>query len=175
MGRKHVDRVGHSYGSLTVICRDGATGDRKGIATWRCRCACGAETVVRGDHLSSGNTTTCGVCISKWHRMRRERHGQTNTPEYKIWVGIWARCTNPNTEGFANYGGRGISVCAEWESFSAFRHDMGARPSPVHSVDRIDNDKGYEPGNCRWATPSQQRLNQRKRRHEHATSGFEAP
>src|SRR6476659_2464041 len=92
-------------------------------------------------------------------RLPRERHGAHRTPEYRIWCGMLARCRNPRIERYPLYGGRGISVCEKWHRFSAFFADMGPRPSPRHSIDRIDNDGNYEPGNCRWATPIEQRRN----------------
>jgi hypothetical protein len=87
--------------------------------------------------------------------------GRTGTTtEYKIWCGIITRCTNPRSAGFARYGGRDITICPRWRaSFSAFLEDVGARPSRGHSIDRIDNDRGYEPGNVRWVTNSEQQRN----------------
>jgi hypothetical protein len=92
----------------------------------------------------------------------KEKHGWYGTPEYKIWVSMIQRCHNPNNAGYANYGGRGIAVCSSWRlSFTAFLFDMGTRPDPSRSLDRIDNDGHYEPGNCRWATLKEQRANRR--------------
>lgn len=90
-------------------------------------------------------------------------------PEYGIWQGIWTRCRNPKRKDYVHYGARGVTVCDRWRSFDAFLADMGARPSSRHSVERIDNARGYEPGNCRWATHTEQVRNQR-RRHDN-TSG----
>lgn len=90
-------------------------------------------------------------------------HGMSYSPEYKAWMNTKDRCTNPNYKGFAQYGGRGISVCDRWaNSFENFFADMGERPSPSHSVDRINNDLGYSPDNCRWASLEQQARNRGK-------------
>jgi hypothetical protein len=89
--------------------------------------------------------------------MNRERHGMNNTPEHRAWVGMKQRCTNQRKRDYQWYGARGITVCAEWTlSFSAFYAHIGPRPTPAHSVDRIDGKKGYEPGNVRWATKQEQ-------------------
>jgi hypothetical protein len=94
-------------------------------------------------------------------------HRLSNTPEYNSWVGMKGRCLNEHGPDFRLYGGRGIAVCERWrDSFEAFYTDMGPRPSPMHSIDRFPNNDGhYEPGNCRWATPREQRLNQRPPSH----------
>jgi hypothetical protein len=95
------------------------------------------------------------------------KHGEGSngkeTPEYRTWSAMLSRCRNPNHAGYANYGGRGITVCARWDDYATFLADMGRRPSPQHSLDRIDNEQGYAPENCRWATWVEQNNNQRTR------------
>jgi hypothetical protein len=98
---------------------------------------------------------------------RRFVHGYTvggNSPTYRCWSAMLTRCTNPNFPGFQRYGAQGITVCERWRSFDAFLEDMGERPSPGHSIDRIDGARGYEPGNCRWADHREQCRNRKTTR-----------
>jgi hypothetical protein len=117
---------------------------------WACKCRCGTENVVPTQSLTSGASKSCG-CDYK----RLSRH-----PEYCVWALMKSRCTNPKDKGYHRYGGRGISVCDRWIlSFEDFLNDMKPRPTPVHSIDREDNDGNYEPDNCRWATSKEQGRN----------------
>lgn len=94
----------------------------------------------------------------------RAIHGRSKTPEYNVWIKIKQRCFNKNGKDYPDYGGRGITVCDRWLTFENFFSDMGERPSPTYSIDRINNDGNYEPRNCRWATPNQQARNRRVRK-----------
>lgn len=125
-----------------------------------CRCDCGAVKAFRLPLLRNGKTKSCGCFGLESRRARATVHGGTGTVEYRIWMGMKARCADLEDE---SYGGRGIRVCERWlESFAAFLEDMGPRPSPEHSIDRFPNQNGnYEPGNCRWATAKEQGRNRR--------------
>lgn len=157
--RKRIDISGQRFGKLIAVSRCN-TGSRH--TKWTCRCDCGATTDVRLDCLRSGASKSCG-CSSV---VPPKSHGMSGTPDYKTWIGMIARCTDQNHKSYHNYGGRGISVCERWaNSIEMFIADMGPRPTQKHTIDRVDNDGNYEPGNCRWATTKEQGRNKRVNRY----------
>lgn len=134
---------------------------------WLCLCDCGTKKLVAGSGLRGGGTYSCGcrrVDLKIKHGHNRKPGGKRDrSSAYSRWSAMWQRCENPKYKQFADYGGRGITVCERWRDFAAFLEDMGEPPEGM-TLDRIDNSRGYEPANCRWVTRSEQQMNKRNNR-----------
>jgi hypothetical protein len=158
--------IGQQFGQVTVLTR--IENSAAGKTRWLCVCACGKRFPSVGASLIQGQTVSCGCHKTRLVRIRSRKHAMSGTPEYSAWQGMQARCYNPKNARFAYYGGRGITVCDRWrQSFQAFYEDIGPRPNAKYSLDRIDYDGPYAPGNVRWADWHTQRMNQRKHRPFH--------
>ena len=168
-----IDLTGQRFNRWTVLHqapRLDASSAKK--VHWRCVCDCGIEAVVVSGNLVSGLSKSCGCLHSELAAKRRFKHGFTskeNWESYKSEHGTWRsmiqRCTDETNPHYKHYGGRGITICARWlQSFANFIEDIGKKPDRSYSIERINNDGNYEPGNCRWATRSEQMLNQRRSR-----------
>jgi len=157
MGR-FIDLTGQRFGRLVVR----ELKERKLPFYWVCDCDCGGINIVQGGHLKNGNVKSCG-CIAKEATAKRSiKHGMHSTAEYKTWQQMKERCLNQKGKDFHKYGGRGISICDAWvHSFESFLAHVGKRPAGCKSLDRINNNGDYSPGNVRWATPAQQSRNTR--------------
>ena len=153
MGLKAKDLTGTRYGRLIAKYRVGT----KQPAMWMCLCDCGTEKLIWDADLKRGKSKSCGCFKKEIDIINATTHGMTGTKEYSSWLHIIQRCKNPNNDFYHRYGGRGISISKEWENdFSKFYADVGPCPGRGYSIDRIDNEKGYEAGNVRWATQETQ-------------------
>lgn len=136
-------------------------------ARWRFKCDCGGTAVILANSVRRGITKSCGCLLAETAAAKGHAsvvHGMSDTQIYFVWHGMINRCCNPKDKHYRDYGGRGIKVCVRWREFANFYADVGARPSPAHQLDRIDNDGNYEPGNVRWGTPKEQSRNRRSNR-----------
>lgn len=133
---------------------------------WKCLCDCGTEVEIDGYRLKTGGTTSCGCALSELIVAMKTKHGHSpksgGSVEYSTWSTMKQRCQDVSSKSYPRYGGAGVTVCARWADFSNFLADMGLRPTAEHSIDRFPDAAGnYEPGNCRWATRSEQARNKK--------------
>lgn len=165
---KPIDLTGKKFGNLLVSRQAERTSK---FVQWVCFCDCGKEVIVRGDHLRSGNTKSCG-CTRKKKIAERNRkclvkykktHGKSGSRTYAVWASMVSRCTREKDKSYKHYGGRGIALCDDWHVFSNFLRDMGEAPDD-HTLERVDNDGNYETSNCKWVTSYHQSRNRRNNR-----------
>jgi len=150
--------VGRRFDRLVVLGFDSRRGPQKTRLYWLCLCDCGTLTAVQQGNLTSKQVRSCGCLGTE----ARTTHGLSTIPEFKLYHAIKQRCYNKNYKGYERYGGRGVRICRRWMRFENFIADMGRRPSRKHSVERLNNNKGYSPDNCVWTLPHQQTRNTRR-------------
>ncbi len=153
---KRIEMIGKTFGQITV--ESYSHSRKKGGCMYVTVCSCGSRLVRSGVALRARETQRCVACANKL----KTTHGKSKTSEFRVWLSMLGRCKNPNNKNWVLYGGRGILVCERWNSFEGFYEDMGSRPGPKYQLDRIDNNKGYSPENCRWVTPAENIRNSRR-------------
>jgi len=159
-----IDRTGQVFGRLTVLAEARPGRNRQ----WMCQCVCGTIVTVEGGNLQQGTTRSCGCLHRELLVQQLTKHGGAAngkpSPTYQTWKSMQKRCNNPNNPKWRDYGGRGIRICERWNEFANFLADMGEKPAGT-SIERVDNDAGYEPGNCIWADIATQSWNKRNTRY----------
>lgn len=160
IGRQAMSLIGHKFGRLTPL---GMLGITAAGAKWLCRCDCGSFSIPVAAKLLQGRTISCG-CYGRSRLIPNVSHRMSRTRVYRLWCDMHTRASNPRFKQFSDYGGRGISVSERWHTFESFFEDMGQPPTVNHSIERRDNNLGYSPENCYWATKKQQARNTRANR-----------
>lgn len=156
----HIDLVGHKFGRLTVI---SFAYILKNNRWWHCLCKCGNKKTLTTAVLKGGHSRSCGCLARDFAKARATKHGKHGIPEYEIWKSMKQRCHNENAKDYHFYGARGISVCEKWrDSFDAFIEDIGYRPGKDYSIERINVNGNYAPGNVKWIRRFMQHRNTRR-------------
>lgn len=156
MPRYSRNLTGESFGRWTVV---SYAGKENQLCHWLCKCECGTQKKLRTSALTSGKSNSCGCLRKEMNNFWKKTHGMSNTPEFQIWTSMRRRCRAKHRPDWRVYGL--FQVCKRWEKFENFIEDMGKRPSPKHSIERIENSHGYSPDNCKWATQTEQGRNRR--------------
>lgn len=153
-------QAAETFGRLTTIEKiHRVTSGGTKVAAWVCRCDCGAVAEVRASNLTNGHALSCGCLHSEVSAALLTTHGGTGSLAYRRWEAMMDRCYCESSAAYLNYGAKGVAVAQVWHEFPRFLADMGQPPTQLHTLDRLENAKGYEPGNCRWATMHEQQRN----------------